>query len=342
MMNILAAFLPCLVSIAHAAAAQAVAEPSVQVQTAALQRQLLAETRVGYGRVSPNTGSTININLPRPGQVTRLLVTPGEVVKGGAPLLEFDTGAAAALAWRQAENALALAREDLARTEQMVAQRLATRSRLAAARKVAADAEAALAAERRRGANRGSERVTAPFDGIVVSIAVAQGDRLAAGAPALQLARQTGLLVYLGIEPEDSDRVKAGMPVRLYSVFDARRTVDARVAQVHGMVNPQTQLVDVVVRLRDRELIPGMRVRGVITLSQTETWTVPRSAVLRDARGAYIFQVQRGRARRVDVRTGPETDQLTSVSGDFDPALPVVTLGNYELRDGMAVREAAR
>jgi membrane fusion protein, multidrug efflux system len=334
--NILIACLLCATPLSHAA------DQSVLVRTAVMQHQPLPDTMVGYGRVSLDVGNTVNINLPRPGQLTHLLVTAGEVVKAGAPLLEFDTGPAATLAYRKAESALALAREDLARTEQMAAQRLATQSQVAAARKAAADADAGLAAERRRGADRGRERIKAPFDGIVVSIPVAQGDRLAAGATVLRLARRTGLLVHLGIEPEDASRVAPGMTVHLVSVFDARRTVVATIAQVHGMVNPQTQLVDAVVRLHDGGLIPGMRVRGVITLARDEVWTVPRSAVLSDARGAFIFQVKNAHARRVAVRMAGETDRLTGIEGDFDPALPVVVLGNYELEDGMAVRQAAR
>ncbi len=331
--------LSCVVGLACAGELPASEAPSVLVETATMTRQDLAVTLTGYGRVSPDIGSTVNINLPRPGQVARLLVSAGEVVKAGTALAEFDTGAAAALAYRQAQNALSLAREDLERTRQMAAQRLATQSQLAAARKAAADAEATLKAQHRLGAGRVSERVRAPIDGIVVSVPVAQGDRLAAGATVLQLARETGLRVDLGIEPEDSDKVRVGMPVRLASVFDSRRTLQAKVAQVHGMVNPRTQLVDAMVRLKGGAFIPGMQVRGVITLSQASTWTVPRSAVLRDARGAYIFQVKDGHALRVNVHTGTETDRLTGIRGDFDPALPVVVLGNYELQDGMAVRE---
>ncbi len=336
------AVLSCVALLASAGEVHAGDGPSVLVRTATMTRQDLAVTLTGYGRVSPDIGGTVNINLPRPGQVTRLLASAGEVVKAGTALAEFDTATAAALAYRQAQNALSLAREDLERTRQMAAQRLATQSQLAAARKAAADAEAVLEAQRRLGAGRASERVRAPFDGIVVSVPVAQGDRLATGATVLQLARETGLRVNLGIEPEDSDKVKVGMPVRLASVFDSRRTLTAKVAQVHGMVNPHTQLVDVVVRLHDAAFIPGMPVQGVITLSQASSWTVPRSAVLRDARGAYLFQVKDGRARRVNVQTGAETDRITGIRGDFDPAQPVVVLGNYELRDGMAVREAAR
>jgi RND family efflux transporter MFP subunit len=315
---------------------------SVLVRTASMQREALAETLTGYGRVSPDIGSTVDINLPRPGRVARLLVSAGEVVKAGAPLAVFDTASEAGLAYRRAENELSLAREDLKRTRQMAAQRLATQSQLAAARKAIADAKAALQAQRALGAGRASARLRAPFDGIVAKVPVAQGDRLAAGATVLQLARETGLRVDLGIEPEDSDKVKAGMPVRLSSVFDSRRTLQAKVSQVHGMVNPHTQLVDVVVRLRDGNFIPGMQVRGEIALARASTWAVPRSAVLRDARGAYIFQVKNGRARRVAVQTGVETDRVTGIRGGFEPSLPVVVSGNYELEDGMSVRQAAR
>jgi RND family efflux transporter MFP subunit len=329
-------------TLAFAAGSHAAEAPSVLVKTAQMKRQALAETLAGYGRVSPDIGSTVNINLPRPGQVTRLLASPGEVVKAGTPLAEFGTASAAALAYRRAENALSLAREDLKRTRQMTAERLATQSQLAAARKALADAEAALQAQRALGAGRASARLRAPFDGIVVNVPVAQGDRLAAGATVMQIARGNGLRVDLGIEPEDSGKVKAGMPVRLSSVFDSRRTLEAKVSQVHGMVDPRTQLVDVVVRLHDGQFIPGMQVRGEITLTSASTWTVPRPAVLRDARGAYIFQVKNAHAQRVAVQTGVETDRLTGIRGDFDPALPVVVSGNYELEDGMAVREAGR
>lgn len=315
-------------------------EPSVLVKTAAIRRQVLAETLTGYGTVIPDAGSTANVNLPRPGRISRLFVSAGQIVKAGAALLEFDTAAASALGYRQAASALALAREELKRTDQLVSEQLATQSQLAAARKAAADSEAALEAQRRLGTGVESERVTAPFDGVVVSIAGAQGDRIAAGATVLQLARLNGLRVQLGIEPADADRLRVGMPARITSVFDDRRTLRARVDQIHGMVNPQTQLVDAVVRLDGRTLIPGTRVRGVITVAKSRALTVPRSAVLRDSRGAYLFQVKDGRAQRVNVRTGPETDGVVAVSGDLDPSLDVVVLGNYELADGIAVRES--
>ncbi len=332
---ILALLAPGLASAADA--------PSVLVRTEPLRRHAIAETLVGYGTLAPEVGGTINVNLPRPGRISALEVSPGQVVKKGARLLELRTAAGAALGYRQAENALAFARSELARTEQLVAQKLATASQLAAARKTLADAEAALAAQRRLGTGSATEAVKAPFDGVVVSVGAALGDRVAAGTAVLQLARLSGLRVLLGIEPSDSFSVRAGMPVRLTPVFDARRTVDAHVAAVHGMVNPQTQLVDVVVRISSGDLLPGMRVRGEITLASRIGWAVPRSAVLRDGGGDYIFQVQGGVAHRVAVQVESDSDKLLGISGaGLDPALKVVVRGNYELADGMAVREEAQ
>lgn len=320
---------------------RATEEPSVLVKTTAIRQQQLAETLAGYGTVTPDIGGTVNVNLPRPGRISRLFASAGQVVTAGAPLFEFDTAAASTLGYRQAESALGLAREEVHRTEQLASQQLATQSQLAAARKALDDAEAALQAQRRLGTGIASERIAVPFDGVVVSLAAAQGDRIAAGAAVLQIARLNGLRVQLGIEPADSDKVKVGMPVRITSVFDERRSIEARVDQIHGMLNPQTQLVDVVVRLGGRTLIPGTRVRGVITVAKARVPTVPRPAVLRDARGTYIFQVENGRARRVGVQVGMEADGVVGIVGRFDPTLKVVVLGNYELKDGVAVREAA-
>jgi hypothetical protein len=174
----------------------------------------------------------------------------------------------------------------------------------------------------------------------VASVQAAQGDRLAAGAPVLQLARAGGQRVLLGVEPEEVVRVRPGMVVSVTPVFSTERKVTGRVAQVFGMVNSQTQFVDVLVEVSGGGLMPGTRVRAEIQLNQQAVWVVPRSAVLRDAQGAYIFQVRQGAAHRVNVKTGLEQNGLIAVQGAFAADEPVVSLGNYELRDGMGVRRS--
>jgi len=269
-------------------------------------------------------------------------VSIGQEVKKGAPLLEFKTGADAGLAYQQARQAVEFAKSEVTRNEQLVSQQLATQSQLAAAKKALADAKAALRAQEKIGAGHSSEKVTAPFDGVVVAIQAAQGDRLAAGAPVLQLARLGVQRVQLGIEPEEVGQLRPGLAVTVIPVFNAERKALGRVEQVSGMINPQTQFVDVLVDVPGSGLLPGTRVRAEIELSRRAMWVVPRSAVLSDDEGAYIFQVREGKARRVNVRTDLEREGLVAVEGEFDTSAPVVSLGNYELSDGMAVTEVHR
>jgi hypothetical protein len=113
------------------------------------------------------------------------------------------------------------------------------------------------------------------------------------------------------------------------------------VRQVSGSLNPATKLIDAWIDVKDpASLVPGTSVLVVITSSRHMGWVVPRNAVLQDDKGSYIFQIVNGHAKRINVTTGVETDQLTEIYGGFDSSLPVVSLGNYELQDGMAVRES--
>jgi RND family efflux transporter MFP subunit len=325
-----------------AAGARAAETPVALVEIVPLQRLSLADTVSGYGVVSPQARSVTTVSLPRPGRVVTLFVASGQAVRKGEPLLEFATGADAARGYRQARDAVEFARGEKTRIEQLLAQQLATRSQLAAADKALTDAEAALQAQERIGAGQPLERVGAPFDGVVVSLAAAQGDRVAAGAPVLKLARAGGQRLVAGIEPAEVRRVRPGMAVKVTPVFEPGRAAAGRVVQVFGMLNPQTQFVDVVVAIDGDGLLAGTRARADIELARHDVWAVPRSAVLRDAQGAYIFQVHDGRARRVAVRTGLERDGVIAVDGTFDAHAPVVSLGNYELEDGMSVRTAPR
>lgn len=313
--------------------------PSVRVKTVAMKQQQLTRTVSGYGSVSPDTRSLETISLPRPGRIVRLLVSPGQPVKKGSVLLQFGTGADAAMNYQQARQAVDFAISEATRIGQLVAQQLATQSQLAVANKALADAEAALHAQEKIGAGRALEQVIAPFSGIVMSVQAAQGDRLVAGAPLLQLARSGGQRVLLGVEPEDATGVRPGMAVSVAPVFSSETKISGRVAQVFGMINPQTQLVDVLVKVSAGGLMPGTRVHAEIEVAKQTAWVVPRLAVLQDANGAYMFQVAHGKARRINVTTGLEHNGMIAVQGVFDTGLAVVSLGNYELRDGMSVRE---
>jgi membrane fusion protein, multidrug efflux system len=101
-----------------------------------------------------------------------------------------------------------------------------------------------------------------------------------------------------------------------------------------------TRLVDVDIAVSD-PMLQGETFRAHIETGQLQGWLVPRDAVLTDAQGAYVFQVFGGKAIRVPVSL-VGTDRATAVvDGPLDPRRLLVTQGNYQLSDGMAVRMSA-
>jgi membrane fusion protein (multidrug efflux system) len=333
---LLALFVACTVSPAEAG------EASVLVNTVSLRQDRVISSLTCYGLIAADPRGTASITLSRSIRVSRLLATQGEVVAAGEPLAEVVTDSADTFNYEQAALSVDYARRELGRVKSMTARHLATQSQLAAASKSLDDAEAALREQKSLGSGRSRERLKAPFAGTVTAIAVKEGDRVPAGTALLQISRQGALRAELGVEPEDSSRVRKGMEVLLTPVFDGNKTLKGIVRDIHGVINPQTRLVDVIVSLSGKEsatFLAGTQVRGVIHLSRQTAWVVPRQAVLRDSRGDYLYQVDRGRVRRVDVISSRASDGLVTVRGPVNPLLKIVSLGNYELRDGMAVRE---
>jgi membrane fusion protein, multidrug efflux system len=322
---------------------EAVAEPatSALVRVARLERHPLPTTLTVFGEVA--TGKVEAVSFPRAGQVSSLLVVAGERVQRGAPLAMLASDPSTEMAYEQAASSVNLAQNELHRQERLLQLQLATASQVDTARKALADAEATLKAQRKIGGGDAASAIVAPFDGVVTAISVAQGDRIQPGVAILQLGRADSQRILLGIEPEDRRAIRIGMPVTLSFVRRPGEQLHGSISEIDALVDPKTQLINAIVVLPasdDAVLVPGMRVRADITLKEQIAWIVPRDAVLSDGNGSYIFQVDQGVARRINVKTVAEQADVLGIDGQLDPARPAVVSGNYELQDGMKVRES--
>ena len=326
-------------------AALAAGDPeSVLVATAPVQQGTLDETLIAYGMVQAAPDAALMISVPYAGAVLRLRVLAGQRVRKGDPLFDYGTDPAVSLAYQQAVSALTLARSERAHTENLFAQKLATQSQLDQANKAALDAQAAIDELRRLGSADASVTVTAPFAGVVASVSAANGDHVQANAAILQLAESARLEAVLGVAPEDSAALAAGMAVALSPLAHPGPPLDAKISAVGGAIDAKTQLIDIVVPVAadpGSRLLPGEQVSAAIAVGRLSGWIVPRQAVLTDRNGAYVFQVNDGKAARVMVTILGQSGDQMAVGGAIDASRKLVVSGNYELSDGMHVQEQA-
>ncbi len=132
------------------------------------------------------------------------------------------------------------------------------------------------------------------------------------------------------------------MPVRLVTLAAPTTRIDTAIGSVAALLEPKTQLVNIFVPLPAADppptLFAGQHVSGEIVAGNISGWVVPREAVLKDANGLYAFQMTAGKARRVAVGSSAKRGTKRSSPARSIPNKFVIT-GNYELSDGMAVRE---
>lgn len=321
----------------------ALADPasSVAIQTEPPRQGTVPDLITAYGTAGPALDGGMTLSLQQDGRVLALAVTPGETVHAGQRLLDFSASAAAISNYQQALSALTAARQQRDHLAQLLRQQLATRDQLAQADKAVSDAAAALEALRLEGADRTSRTLTAPFDGIIATIPVAQGDRVQPGTILMTITRLDGLVVIIGIEPGTRARVQPGQSVHLVPVSGGPQ-LDGRILRVDGMLNPKTRFVDADVSVPPGSVLSGEAFRADIKVGEWNGWIVQHDAVLNDPKGSYLFQVAGTKASRVDIKVLGVSGASDVVQGTLDPNQPIVVQGNYQLTDGATVRSDAQ
>jgi RND family efflux transporter MFP subunit len=317
------------------------AGPFAQVQVAKVERKTISEKVIVYGSVIAQPGKTHSVSVAFETRVQHILVAPGQFVQENDPLTEIEPSPAAQLQFQQAKNAADAARKELKQTQERFNLKLATNQDLSAAEKTARDAEAQLAALQRAGAG-GDNRIHSDMAGVIAKVNVQDGQIVAAGSPLVEIVAENEIEVKLGVEPEDLSAAQNGAPITIFPVNDPTAgKVEGSIRLITRRVDPATRLVDVYVALPEgTKLLLDGYVRGEIQRTEKDALVVPRSAVLpNESRGYEVFTVANNRAVRHTVKIGAENpNEVQLIVEDLHEGDPVVTVGNYELEDGMAVK----
>ena len=145
----------------------------------------------------------------------------------------------------------------------------------------------------------------------------------------------------MGVEPEESDKVKPGQEVSLARVNAlGTNSIVGRIRKISRAADATTRLVQVFTELPSTSrFLLGEYVLGKVPISSADGLIVPRAAVLPEEDHYILFTVKDGRAREHTVRVDLENEKdVEVIANDLHPGEPVVILENYELKDGMAVK----
>jgi membrane fusion protein, multidrug efflux system len=316
------------------------AAPVPEVQVAKVERKTITEKIIVYGSVVAQPGKTHTVSIAFETRVRHVLVAPGQFVHESDPLVEIELSSGAQVQFQQAKNAAEAARKELKQTQERFNLKLATNQELSAAEKTARDAEAQLTALQRAGAG-GDNGVRSDMSGIIAKVDAQDGQLVAPGGPLVEIVAENEIEVKLGVEPEDLSAAQEGAPILIVPINDPTAAkVEGSIRLVTRRIDPTTRLVDVYVALpQGTKLLLDQYVRGEIQRTEKDALVVPRSAVLpNESREFEVFTVTNNRAVKHTVKIGAENQkEMQVIADDLHEGDSVVTVGNYELEDAMAV-----
>ncbi|WP_207802836.1 efflux RND transporter periplasmic adaptor subunit [Roseicella frigidaeris] len=285
------------------------------------------------------------VAAPAAGLVETVLVAPNEPVKAGEALARLRSTdlLEAQRTYLQALSAEELAKQRLARDEQMYRERIIAERRLLTTRAdhefartnlqereqmlaLLGMAEPDIQAVRKTRRMAAALTVTAPEDGVVLETRTSAGERVAASAPLFSIARLKPLWVNLQVPLPQAMAIEPGTRMSIPGT-----AAQGEVIRLGRSVDPATQSVTAVVEVADgaETLRPGQVVTAAVALrpNGTPQWSVPAGAVVRHAGRSWVFVKSADGFRAKPVTVISESPSASSIRAGLTLDDQVATRG---------------
>jgi HlyD family secretion protein len=223
---------------------------------------------------------------------------------------------------------------------------------------VAARADAQRAAEdwRYAAAQVGRLRITAPFAGVVQTIATQSsdslrtlqpGDAVVVGQAMVTISSDSGFVVRAKVDEQDVSAVLVGQAVNVSGEDLGTDVLPGHVAQIGATAqksddpsNTSRQVVTTIALDATRPFLrDGMSVDvDIITIDRRHVITVPAEAVQHDPNGKpYVLVAVDGRATKRSVKLGPANDTQAVIDSGVALGDLVIAEHNLAIVDGVRV-----
>lgn len=332
------------------AASSGVAPAAVPVRITVLERAAVEDTSEYVATLRSRRSVTLQPQVD--GQVRRIFVKSGDVVREGTPIVQIDAARQAASVRSQEATRIArladlsYARQQYERMQALFADGIVARQQLDQAKSTLESLQAnvdALAAQvRQQQVQLQYFRVTAPAEGIVGDIPVREGDYVTPQTRLTTIDQRGALEAYVSVPVERAGDLRLGMPVVIVG-RSGTKIADSRIAFISPQVNDETQsvLIKTLVDNPNGDLRPEQFTRARVVWSAREGLLVPVVAVTRlnGQPFAFVAQEERGSlvARQRPIEVGDIVGNSYVVLKGIEAGERVVVSGIQKLRDGAPV-----
>lgn len=345
---------------------------AVQVQT--VEAQDIASENTVSGQVTADSETSVYVTSTA--KCTAVYVQAGDTVKAGDVICSLDmesalaqyraaeigyTSAASSYSaqkdildrqvalyeknWNDTKALLEIGAASRSEVDQMElqylsakAQRDSTLAQLEAGMQSARSSYEQLALAMENIDSRGN--VIAPVDGVLASLTASEGGMVSPSYAVAVIDGAEQMKVTVMVSEALVPKLAIGDTVTV-RVSAADAEFEGVIRSVEKTANQMTKLyaVTVTVPAEVEGLLSGMFADVTFHTAVSESAVVvPSEAILTSSDRQYVFIVENGAAKRVDITTGLTGSGMTEVTSGLDAGEQLVTVGQQYLSDGDAVR----
>jgi RND family efflux transporter MFP subunit len=327
----------------------AVENTETSVTVYVLESSAISETVNIHCRLESSAEAVVSLSLP--GTVEEVLVSPGDAVKYGERLvsLRSDNGYRAMVSDAAAVLCVARASREFAEENLRRAEQLSESGAISANefQRIETEAVAAEASFRRASAgytqSAGSERsgsVTAPFDGVVGRVFVADGNT--AAGPLLTVSGAGIVQTELLAAPRHIHKLRVGLPVVFTTDHFPGMFFPGSIVSVSETADPLSGMVAMTAQFPDSSgnLVPGLTGTAVVMLETRENAVVVPAGMMTFIEGnkMEVALVKDGKAVIRQVETGIRNGVYYEIVTGLTPGDTLIDMGHTLVSDGSPVR----
>lgn len=320
--------------------------PPTAVSVATATTDSWQPTLQAVGSVKAVQGVVITNELA--GTIDEIAFESGQKISRGDLLIDINSSTEAAQL-QSANAAVELAKQTLARTEQLMKSKANAQSDLDAAQ---AQYNQAVATAESLKATLAKKRLVAPFEGRLGIRQVNLGEFLKAGTEIVSLQNLETVYVNFTMPQQALRQLNVGQNIAVSVDTYPDRIFPGKITAIDSRLDDATRSVSIQATLsnQDEALLPGMFTEVKVLLPRKdEVVTVPQTAITYNAYGDVIYVVEPAAAskdgkasddlvvRQQFVTVGDTRGDQVAILQGIKPGERVVTAGQLKLRNGVPV-----
>lgn len=182
--------------------------------------------------------------------------------------------------------------------------------------------------------------VISPLTGTITKVFITNGEAVNPGQPVLTVSQTQNIKVQFFVEPDNLMAIKPGLPVKV--IADNNNSYSGIVAAVSPQADPVTRRFLVEVKLESNDgillgTVATVQLSLVKTAGTPGTIILPLAAVTVGQNGTYIFVIDGGLAKKIEVSVSEVLGEVAKVKVDLPAETLIITDGNKLIQDGQAV-----